>query len=184
MIGTKGLCSVYEPPVSYWCSEHPSGGGAFAFRTPSGMTPKAGALPNAPYKDVSEAIINVWRPARWANWMFEVSGYDATTNNFTFGKGGFQGARGNDKGGDFFVENIFEELDHPGGERPHPSIRLPTCPIALLPAHRVLSGLMHIYTPRRVTPWFVCRATACRILLRSQGGQALSLPQRHRRAAD
>ena len=31
--------------------------------------------------------------------------------NFTFGKGGNQGARGNDEGGDFHVENVFEELD-------------------------------------------------------------------------
>ena len=54
MIGTDGLCSVYDPPVSYWCSEHPSGGGAFAFRTPSGVTPKKGVLPNTPYKDASD----------------------------------------------------------------------------------------------------------------------------------
>ena len=116
MIGINGLCSVYDPPVGYWCSEHPSGGGAFAFRTPSGMTPKVGALPNSPYKDVSQAILNIWRPARWANWMFEVdaSKYDAVANNFTFGYGGFQGARGSDKGGDFFIENVFEELDNPG----------------------------------------------------------------------
>ena len=40
--------------------------------------------------------------------------YDASRNNFTFGHGGFQGARGNDKGGDFFIENVFEELDNPG----------------------------------------------------------------------
>ena len=69
MIGVGGLCSVYDPPVSYWCSEHPSGGGAFAFRTPTGVTPNKGALPNAPYKDVSQAVLNVWRPARWANWV-------------------------------------------------------------------------------------------------------------------
>lgn len=68
MIGVNGLCSVYDPPVSYWCSENPSGGGAFAFRTPSGVTPKAGALPNLPYKDASTAIFFVWRPSRWANW--------------------------------------------------------------------------------------------------------------------
>lgn len=37
MIGINGLCSVYDPPVSYWCSQHPSGGGAFAFRTPTGV---------------------------------------------------------------------------------------------------------------------------------------------------
>lgn len=116
MIGINGLCSVYDPPVSYWCSEHPSGGGAFAFRTPSGVTPNAGVLPNAPYKDVSQAILNVWRPARWANWMFEVdiAKSDISANNFTFGHGGFQGARGNDAGGDFFIENVFEELDYTG----------------------------------------------------------------------
>jgi hypothetical protein len=73
MIGTDGLCSVYEPPVSYWCSEHPAGGGAFAFRTPSGVVPKKGVLPNAPYKSVEDALLFVWRPSRWANWMFEVT---------------------------------------------------------------------------------------------------------------
>ena len=73
MIGVGGLCSVYDPPVGYWCSEHPSGGGAFAFRTPTGAAVPRKALPNSPYKDVSEMIMNVWRPGRWANWMFEVA---------------------------------------------------------------------------------------------------------------
>ena len=59
-------------PVSYWCSEHTAGGGAFAFRTPIGMTPKSGALPHTPYKDVSEAQVFVWRPARWANWFVQL----------------------------------------------------------------------------------------------------------------
>jgi len=113
MIGVGGLCSVYDPPVSYWCSEHPSGGGAFAFRTPSGMTPKAGALPNMPkWKKPDNARWFVWRPARWANWMFDTKAVDG--GNFTFGRGGNQGARGSNTGGDFFVQNLFEELDHPG----------------------------------------------------------------------
>ena len=114
MIGVGGLCSVYDPPVSYWCSEHPSGGGAFAFRTPSGVTPKPGALPHMPYKDPQTALFFVWRPNRWANWMFEVGAVDTKTSNFTFGKGGNQGARGNNEGGDWFVENVLEELDYPG----------------------------------------------------------------------
>lgn len=46
--------------------------------------------------------------------MFEVGSYDKATNNFTFGYGGFQGARGENTGGDFFVENVMEELDNPG----------------------------------------------------------------------
>jgi hypothetical protein len=37
MVGVNGNCEIYDPPLSYWCSEHPSGGGAFAFRAPSGM---------------------------------------------------------------------------------------------------------------------------------------------------
>jgi len=114
MIGSNGLCSVYDPPVSYWCSQHPSGGGAFAFRTPSGVTPKPGVLPNAPYDDPSDALLFVWRPYRWANWMFELGSYNATTNNISFGRGGNQGARGENYGGDWFIENVFEELDNPG----------------------------------------------------------------------
>jgi len=105
MIGTNGLCSVYDPPVSYWCSNYTSGGGAFAFRTPSGVTPKS--LPNAPYKDIDDLLFFVWRPARWANWMFEIESYDQASLNFTFGKGGNQGARGNDQGGDFYVRFCF-----------------------------------------------------------------------------
>jgi hypothetical protein len=47
---------VYDPPVSYWCSEHTAGGGAFAFRTPSGLTPTSrSVLPNSPYKVMATA---------------------------------------------------------------------------------------------------------------------------------
>ena len=111
MIGVGGLCSVYDPPVSYWCSENPSGGGAFAFRTPSGLSFE---FPNGPYKHAEDARLFVWRPNRWANWMFDVAKYEATTQNFTFGRGGNQGARGENTGGDFFIENVMEELDYPG----------------------------------------------------------------------
>jgi hypothetical protein len=33
--------------------------------------------------------------------MFEVGSHNAATNNFTFGRGGFQGARGENGGGDW-----------------------------------------------------------------------------------
>jgi len=113
-IGIGGLCSVYDPPVSFWCSQHPSGGAAFPFRTPSGVTPQEWLLPHAPYNDTSEALFFVWHPGRWENWIFEVASYDPSTNNFTFGRGGNQGARGHNIGGDFFIENVWEELDSPG----------------------------------------------------------------------
>lgn len=113
-IGVGGACSVYTPPESYWCSNHTSGGGAFTFRTPSGLRYGAAAFPRAakwsdPVGD--GAIINTWRPSRWSNWMFQFAGFDPAARKITFGEGGFQGARGSDDGGDFFVENIREELD-------------------------------------------------------------------------
>jgi len=55
--------------------------------------------------------INAWRPARWANWMFEGK-YEENDNSVTFTKGGFQGSRGSDEGGDWFISNVFEELDY------------------------------------------------------------------------
>jgi hypothetical protein len=51
-------------------------------------------------------------PARsWANWAFEVESISAN-RTITVGKGGFQGARGG-PGSDWFVQNVFEELDDP-----------------------------------------------------------------------
>ena len=47
------------------------------------------------------------------NLLFKVGSYDSSANNYTFGKGGNQGARGSNSGGDFFVENVIEELDYP-----------------------------------------------------------------------
>ena len=106
-IGAGGACSVYTPPESYWCSNHTSGGGAFTFRTPSGLYYSPGTFPNVekwtdPVGD--GAIINIWRPSRWSNWMFKWAGFNKENRTIDFGEGGFQGARGSDDGGDFFIE--------------------------------------------------------------------------------
>lgn len=137
MVGVGGHCGGYTPPVSYWCSEHPSGGGAFSFRVPSGLTYSK----LKEWKNPKGGIINAWRPAHWANWyvrchqtsythreqaeltvpltvcfahasrMFEIDAWDPETKTLGWTKGGFQGARGNNKGGEWYAENIFEELD-------------------------------------------------------------------------
>ena len=46
--------------------------------------------------------------------MFEVGEYDAEKQTMMFSKGGFQGARGDNEGAEFYVENVMEELDMPG----------------------------------------------------------------------
>ena len=121
-VGVGGACGVYDPPASYWCAASPQGGLAAPFQTPAGLSANASALPNLPRYGAHEApVFNVWRPARWANWMFEarVEGLEISDSNeaasatFNFTRGGFQGARGAPTGGDWFVENVLAELDAP-----------------------------------------------------------------------
>lgn len=106
-IGFGGTCSIFDPPVSYWCSENPEGGGAVQFRMPSGVVLPDG-FGNSPYSKPPR--FHVYRPNRWANWMFDAEP-SLGDNNYTFVRGGYQGARGDDFGGDFHVENVIEELD-------------------------------------------------------------------------
>ena len=70
-------------------------------------------LPNLPYKNATGAIVQTWRPGHWSSWMFEVENFDVSKIQFIFSKGGFQGARGNDRGDEFYIENVLEELDNP-----------------------------------------------------------------------
>lgn len=57
------------------------------------------------------AVLQVWRPSHWELWMFELETYSASNRTITFGKGGFQGARGNKDGAEWYINNVFEELD-------------------------------------------------------------------------
>ncbi|XP_065183777.1 uncharacterized protein LOC135814571 [Sycon ciliatum] len=113
VLGIGGSCDGFTPPAGYWCSSNTAGGGGVTYRITSGMVVDKSVLPHMPYKDGSTAIIQAWRPGHWASWMFDVSKYDAGSGTFTFGKGGFQGARGNDNGDEFYIENVMEELDSP-----------------------------------------------------------------------
>ena len=112
-LGIGGPCKYFSPPAGYWCGSATSGGGAFTYKVPSGMIVDKSVLPNSPYKNATGAVVQTWRPGHWASWMFEVGDYDASSGKFMFSKGGFQGARGNNNGAEFYIENVFEELDSP-----------------------------------------------------------------------
>lgn len=112
-LGIGGPCKNFNPPAGYWCATNIGGGGAHVYKIPSGMVATKKTLPNSPYKNPIGAVVQTWRPGHWASWMFEVGSYDAKTGIFTFDKGGFQGARGNEKGDEIVVENVMEELDAP-----------------------------------------------------------------------
>ena len=115
-IGIGGPCSIFDPPVSFWCAHDGASAGADAVAGVNGFTPSGVEIPADagvhawadPVGDGAEAF--VWRSGHWNNWMFEVGGRSA--NNVTFGKGGFQGTR---PGGaeEYYFSHVREELDAP-----------------------------------------------------------------------
>ena len=118
-LGIGGICDTqFTPNAGYWCSNTTKGGGASTYKIPSGMTFNKSILPNSPYNDASQAVIQAWQPAKWASWMFEIGTYNVSKDpggvqEIVFSKGGFQDARGSSTGGAFYIENVMEELDYP-----------------------------------------------------------------------
>ena len=125
--GVGGQCSHFSPPYSYWCAETTQGGGAHQsgqggeYEVPSGITFTQAELPHSPYASVDGALITAWRPGHWSNWGFlvgnatTVAATAATSSSASqtlhFERGGFQGARGNRNGDEWFISNVVEELD-------------------------------------------------------------------------
>lgn len=111
--GINGTCAIYDPPFSFWCQSNFSHGcgGCFTWNIPSGIKFTQKQLPKT-YTNWEDGEVFAFRKAHWANWMFEVESYDPKEGTFTFGKGGFQGARGG-PGSDWFIQNFREELDMP-----------------------------------------------------------------------
>eukprot|EP00051_Salpingoeca_urceolata_P029755 m.490929 g.490929 ORF g.490929 m.490929 type:complete len:941 (+) comp28859_c0_seq1:2-2824(+) len=68
-----------------------------------------------------EALLHIYQSEYWGSWVFRLSGVDEGKGTFSFSEGGFQESRGGSIGGtggrglaqDYFVENVFEELDAP-----------------------------------------------------------------------
>ena len=122
LLGVGKICESFYPPAGYFCSADIQGGGygnaqcnqgALPYSITNGFTFNTSILPNSPYNNPSDAVIHVWRPGHWATWMFTINEYNqsSTEQSFIFDKGGFQGGRGDYRGDEFYVENIFEELD-------------------------------------------------------------------------
>jgi len=124
---------------SYWCSNRTSGGWSNMDRgngyyngpvIPTGLTydvsNKSGSKSQKrflSYKDAVGAIVVAWRAQGWFVNMYEVTEHDKDKNTMTWENGGQQGGRGwqiDGKTGaidpvpQFFIENVFEELDIPG----------------------------------------------------------------------
>jgi hypothetical protein len=111
-------CSEYSPPAGFNCVDNQRWSGQVP-RWPAGFNADKTVLPHQPYNNVTltdprnPAMVNAWKGGNWFTRHWALKDYDATSMNFTFGLGGFQGAEGEDECGPFTIENVMEELDSP-----------------------------------------------------------------------
>mmetsp|Transcript_20004 Transcript_20004/g.27525 ORF Transcript_20004/g.27525 Transcript_20004/m.27525 type:complete len:912 (+) Transcript_20004:97-2832(+) len=109
-VAMNGTCDDVTPSFGYWCTNGPRD--VRAHYSPSGMSSvDSTILPHGPY-DSSGGFVFAWYPYHWYTWMFSVE--NSSQTNVNFGKGGNQGGEGEDFGGEWYIENILQELDWPG----------------------------------------------------------------------
>jgi len=109
--GSGGTCDKYFPGVgSYWCQ--PNGrvaGGTYFVRQPRAYTYDAIALPHAPYSNPSTGAFTFWRGGHWFSLTTRIAA--DTNGTLSWELGAFQGAEGENDGGEWYVDHVFEELD-------------------------------------------------------------------------
>ncbi len=113
-IGIGGPVSGFDPPESYWGTAHPAGGGGRTYEIPSGLQYSSReAFANRTWKRPETGVVHAFQCSYWGNWMFALDGRDYEKRYLSWSHGGFQEARGCKTGKEWYVENIFEELDSP-----------------------------------------------------------------------
>ena len=111
-LGEGGGASVFNPPTNFWSTASPPHGGNYV--VPRGLVVKNGALPNiGKWGNPTTGFVHSFHGRHWGSWVFEIASSSSRDNTIMFGRGGFQEARGTDSGAEFYVANIFEELDSP-----------------------------------------------------------------------
>ena len=114
-IGVGGSVSVFNPPESYWGTAHPAGGAGSTYYIPTGLQYCSNvSFINRTWNNPSIGIVHAFHGRGWGGWQFKLNERDNSDQTLRWSYGGFQEARGCDYGGEWYVENIFEELDSPG----------------------------------------------------------------------
>ncbi len=113
-LGIGGPVSVFDPPESYWGTKHPVGGGGSTYTMASGLQYSSNEIfANRTWKKPETGVVHAFHCGFWANWQFAVDARDSNNRYLKWSNGGFQEARGCKAGREWYVENIFEELDSP-----------------------------------------------------------------------
>lgn len=113
-IGIGGPVDVFDPPKSYWGTKNPVGGGGATFTLPSGLRYSADEdFVDREWAHPETGVLHTFMCQYWGNWIFAIEDRNSSEREITFSRGGFQEARGCSIGREWFIENIFEELDAP-----------------------------------------------------------------------
>jgi len=119
--GYGGYCDDLDPPFGYWCAMHPPRGQCWDKKTNKGhgctqthMSPDGVVFPRAQnYSKPVGAVLHAWRGGgRWFTQQWLVDGWVPENNTLTFDPTtGSQGGEGMTTGGQFWIENVLEEVD-------------------------------------------------------------------------
>ena len=112
-LGIGGTASNFVPPESVWAVDPPVKGRLYV--VPSGMQYNSSVeFVNRMWKNPAKGLLHTFQGGHWGNWIFTIDKRINENRTLTFSRGGFQEGRGSKSGAEWFVENIFEELDSPG----------------------------------------------------------------------
>ena len=115
LIGIGGPVDVFDPPESYWGTSAPVGGDGSTYQITSGLVYSSEEeFATRSWKNPKTGVVHAFHCQYWGNWQFAVDDRDEEANTIKWSYGGFQEARGCDFGREWYIENIFEELDAPG----------------------------------------------------------------------
>ena len=115
-IGIGGPVEAFHPSKSYWGVVNPTGGnGVYTYEVPTGLQYSSDEdFAGRSWKNPTTGVIHAYHGKHWGNWQFKIDDRNEANNTITWSYGGFQEARGYSSGSEWFVDNIFEELDAPG----------------------------------------------------------------------
>ena len=115
LIGIGGPVDNFVPPESYWGTSAPVGGGGSTYKITSGLVYSSDEeFASRSWMNPKTGVVHAFHCHYWGNWQFAVDDRDEENNTITWLYGGFQEARGCANGQEWYIENIFEELDAPG----------------------------------------------------------------------
>ena len=114
--GIGGPVEEFYPPKSYWGVKSPTGGGGRStYAVPSGLVYSSDEeFASRSWKNCTTGVVHAFHGFHWGNWQFKIDNRSEEDRTITWSYGGFQEARGHDVGQEWFIDNIFEELDAPG----------------------------------------------------------------------